>query len=74
MLVFEPSERITVDEALAHPFLEELYSPDDEPSMDQPLDGDHFAFESTALSKEEIKDMVLHELSMYPNNHSAFGK
>ena len=30
MLTFNPNKRITVDEALAHPYLEQYYDPDDE--------------------------------------------
>ena len=32
LLVFEPSDRIDVCQALAHPYLEQLHYPDDEPS------------------------------------------
>jgi serine/threonine protein kinase len=31
MLVFDPKNRITIDEALKHPYLKELHYPDDEP-------------------------------------------
>ena len=31
MLTFNPDQRITVEEALAHPFLEQYYDPTDEP-------------------------------------------
>lgn len=30
MLTFNPHERITVEKALAHPYLEQYYDPDDE--------------------------------------------
>ena len=30
MLTFNPNNRITVEEALAHPYLEQYYDPDDE--------------------------------------------
>jgi mitogen-activated protein kinase 1/3 len=31
LLTFDPSKRITVEEALRHPFLASLHYPDDEP-------------------------------------------
>lgn len=31
LLIFNPDKRITLDEALKHPFLKELHCPDDEP-------------------------------------------
>ena len=30
MLTFNPNNRITVEQALAHPYLEQYYDPDDE--------------------------------------------
>lgn len=30
MLTFNPNRRITVEQALAHPYLEQYYDPDDE--------------------------------------------
>ena len=62
MLVFDPEKRITAEEALAHPFLEDLYSPDDEPSMEYPISSDELAYESSSFSKEEIKEELKFEL------------
>jgi len=31
MLTYDPSDRITVPEALSHPYLKQLHFPDDEP-------------------------------------------
>lgn len=33
MLTFNPNKRITVEEALAHPYLEQYYDPSDEVSL-----------------------------------------
>jgi mitogen-activated protein kinase 1/3 len=33
MLTFNPNNRITVEEALAHPYLAQYYDPDDEVSL-----------------------------------------
>ncbi len=46
MLSFNPARRITVEEALAHPYLAALHSPEDEPSCDRVFD---FSFEKRAL-------------------------
>lgn len=32
MLTYDPDERITVEQALAHPYLKQLHFPDDEPT------------------------------------------
>ena len=37
MLAFDPSNRITVDEALSHPYLASLHDVDDEPSASEPF-------------------------------------
>ena len=35
MLTFNPHKRVTVEEALAHPYLEQYYDPDDEVGIPQ---------------------------------------
>ena len=56
MLAFNPARRITVDEALKHPYLEPYHDPEDEPEM-PPLSEDFFDFDKQKdqLSKEELK-------------------
>ena len=44
MLTFDPNKRITVDEALNHPFLAELHCPEDEP-ITEPVSAFDFDFE-----------------------------
>jgi mitogen-activated protein kinase 1/3 len=53
LLTFSPKRRITVDEALAHPYLEPYHDPADEPGA-APLDPSFFDFEND-LGKEELK-------------------
>ena len=43
MLIFDPRKRISVEEALQHPYLEELYCPEDEPTR-EPIDPIEFEF------------------------------
>jgi len=44
MLTFDPKRRITVEEALAHPYLAALHCPDDEPTT-TPVSAYDFEFE-----------------------------
>jgi serine/threonine protein kinase len=44
MLAFDPTQRITVEDALAHPYLEQLHYPDDEPTR-EPVPRYDFEFE-----------------------------
>ena len=37
MLTFNPNNRITVEDALAHPYLEQYYDPNDEPVAQEPF-------------------------------------
>ena len=37
MLTFNPHKRISVEQALAHPYLEQYYDPEDEVSWDNSL-------------------------------------
>ncbi|PIA38751.1 hypothetical protein AQUCO_02700155v1 [Aquilegia coerulea] len=65
MLVFDPSKRITVDEALNHPYVASLHEINEEPICPSPF---NFDFEQTSLSEEDIKDLIWKEsLNFYPD-------
>ena len=51
MLRVDPSKRISVDEALEHPYLSELHDPDDEPTAEG-LDPYDFDFDYYDLTTE----------------------
>lgn len=64
MLTFDPSRRVTVDEALAHPYLERLHDVEDEPICMEPFS---FDFEQQALTEEHMKQLIYIEaLSFNP--------
>lgn len=58
MLTFDPTRRITVEEALSHPYLARLHDIADEPICQEPFS---FDFEQQALSEEQMKDMIHQE-------------
>ncbi|KAJ6851218.1 mitogen-activated protein kinase 6 [Iris pallida] len=58
MLVFDPSRRITVDEALHHPYLASLHSINDEPVCPAPFS---FDFEQPSFTEEDIKELIWRE-------------
>ncbi|KAF8712946.1 hypothetical protein HU200_028732 [Digitaria exilis] len=58
MLVFDPSKRITVDEALCHPYLASLHQINDEPACPAPFS---FDFEQPSLTEEDIKELIWKE-------------
>lgn len=61
-LTFSPKRRITVDDALKHPYLESYHDPQDEPSA-EPLDPYAFDFDyGDALSKEQLKVLIYQEV------------
>eukprot|EP00045_Choanoeca_perplexa_P005470 m.46338 g.46338 ORF g.46338 m.46338 type:complete len:367 (+) comp13139_c0_seq2:347-1447(+) len=62
MLTFNPDHRITVEEALAHPFLEQYYDPADEPVSDQPF---HIDMEMDDLPMMELKRMMFEEIQAF---------
>jgi len=65
MLTFNPDKRYTVEECLAHPYLEGLHNPDDEPICEEPFDWSVDNFEPT---KELLQNMVYEEaLKFHPN-------
>ncbi|CAH9072482.1 unnamed protein product [Cuscuta epithymum] len=63
MLTFNPSKRISVEEALAHPYLSQFHDVSDEPFCRVPFTD----FEQEACGEEQIKDMIYKEaLAMNP--------
>ena len=59
MLMFNPAKRITVEEALEHPYMESLHSPEDEPVCDKPFD---FGFESETMDKPTLQRLMYQEV------------
>lgn len=67
LLDLNPTTRITVDEALQHPYLASLHDPEDEPVFEGEID---FSFESNAgLTLEDVKKLILSEISFYNKSY-----
>jgi serine/threonine protein kinase len=62
MLTFDPDRRITVEEALAHPYLSTLHDPADEPTCPHVFD---FEFEDRPLTKADVADLIFDEIAEY---------
>ncbi|XP_031275860.1 mitogen-activated protein kinase homolog MMK2 [Pistacia vera] len=58
MLVFDPNRRITVDEALCHPYLAPLHDINEEPVCPRPFS---FDFEHPSFTEEDIKELIYRE-------------
>ncbi|KAL8059738.1 hypothetical protein ABFX02_03G106300 [Erythranthe guttata] len=58
MLTFDPRQRITVEGALAHPYLNSLHDISDEPVCTTPF---NFDFEQHALTEEQMKELIYRE-------------
>lgn len=58
LLQFDPAQRMTVEEALAHPYLEAYHDPEDEPLHPRHFD---FGFEGVT-NMAEIKNMIAREV------------
>lgn len=65
MIVFHPGKRITVEEALAHPYLASLHDPSDEPLAHAAFS---FEFERMALTKQVLRELITKEmLAFHPD-------
>ena len=64
MLTFDPARRITIDQALAHPYMERLHFEDDEPTGNPVCDFD-FDFELFSLKIPEYKELIFEEIKLY---------
>lgn len=70
MLTYDPDERITVEEALAHPYMKQLHCPEDEP-ITTPVSAFDFDFEKYSLSREDFKDLMFSEIALYHSDEAA---
>lgn len=65
MLVIDPNKRITVDDALAHPYLASVRNQEDETTAEAPFD---FEFENEKLTKPVLQRLIWEEmLHFHPN-------
>lgn len=62
MLVFNPAHRITVEQALAHPYLASLHDEHDEPAAGNQFE---FEFETDNLGEQAVRDLVYEEVRHY---------
>jgi len=62
MLQFHPSKRITIAEALRHPYMASLHNPDDEPDADEPF---NFSFEDGPLTRSTLQKMIWDEICVF---------
>ncbi|XP_070783333.1 mitogen-activated protein kinase 7 isoform X5 [Enoplosus armatus] len=65
MLCFDPRERISVTQALEHPYLSKYHDPDDEPICVPAFD---FEFDKLPMNKEQIKEAILMEIQDFHQN------
>jgi len=65
-LTFDPKKRITVEDALAHPYLEAYHDPDDEP-VAPPLEPEFFEFDlhKDDISREQLKELLYEEIMTF---------
>jgi len=59
MLVFDPAKRITVEEALAHPYLDLLHDETDEPSAEEIFE---FPFETDSVNESGVRELIFKEV------------
>ncbi|KAK9038866.1 hypothetical protein V6N11_023709 [Hibiscus sabdariffa] len=62
MLIFDPSKRITVTEALQHPYMSTLYDPSCNPPAQVPINLD---IDEKNMEEQMIRDMMLSEMLHY---------
>jgi len=63
MLSVHPKKRISVEDALAHPFFRQLHSPEDEPVCDH--GSFDFAFEDEHLHRRRLQELIWEEVGSF---------
>ena len=71
MLKFDPEERITIDEALLHPFFKDLHDPSEEDCLPDKVSIAEFDFEQYDLEAEEFKLLIFDEIKLYNNEEAV---
>lgn len=71
MLTFNPNNRYSVEEALAHPYLEQYYDPADEPVAEEPF---KIAMELDDLPKETLKQLIFEETMLFMETTTTNGE
>lgn len=67
MLRWDPESRITIEQAIQHPYLEKLHCPDDEPTR-EPLVTSDFEFERRKITVAALREEIFREaLYYYPD-------
>ena len=69
MLRFNPNKRITVEEALAHPYLHQYSFPSDEPVCFEPL---HIEDEVGDFEEDTLKGWILGQCVSFDSDSSSF--
>ncbi|KAK6134960.1 hypothetical protein DH2020_031297 [Rehmannia glutinosa] len=64
LLAFDPKDRPTAEEALAHPYFKGLAKVEREPSR-QPISKLEFEFERRRVTKEDIRELIFREILEY---------
>lgn len=63
-LTFDPIKRLTVEQALEHPYLSQYHDPEDEPCA-PPLEPDFFDFDLQKLGREDLKRRMYDEVMAF---------
>ncbi|KAL5535330.1 PMK1 [Sanghuangporus sanghuang] len=65
-LTFDPKKRLTIEQALRHPYISAYYDPGDEPEC-MPIDPEYFYFDAQKdlLSKAQLKEMLFEEIQTF---------
>jgi len=67
MIRWDPESRLSVEEAIMHPYLEKLHCPEDEPTRDA-LDTTDFEFERRKITLPALREEIFREaLEHHPN-------
>jgi len=65
MLKFNPKDRISVEDALKHPYLAQHHNPDNEPVC---ADNFNFDFEKQTMTEEKLQSLMMDEIRHYRPN------
>eukprot|EP00033_Pygsuia_biforma_P000210 GCRY01000264.1.p1 GENE.GCRY01000264.1~~GCRY01000264.1.p1 ORF type:complete len:386 (+),score=94.88 GCRY01000264.1:296-1453(+) len=65
LLQFDPAKRLTMEQALGHPYFASLHDADDEPLCEKVFSESDFEFEGKNMTAPQLKELIFDEVLFY---------
>ena len=71
LLTYDPEERVSVEDAIGHPYLENISKGQEEPVENAPVSAFDFDFELYSLTVSELRELIYNEIQLYHSDEAV---